>query len=91
MPGLTQYSAILSGTKPTKSSQLARRTKLTKRRLLLKSASGDIYKLPDHTAHKSRFISEPPLAADNHLNSLAFVKGSDFNPAQKYDYNILNN
>jgi len=44
----------------------------------------------DHTTHKSRFISAPPLAADNQVNNLAYVKGADFNPAQKYDYNILN-
>lgn len=46
--------------------------------------------LSNNYAHKSRFIQRGGLNL-NSANSLAFVKGVDFNSQQKYDYNILNN
>ena len=36
----------------------------------------------DHISHKSRFIGGPPtLSTEKPQNTLAYVKGSDFNPA----------
>ena len=41
--------------------------------------------------HKSRFIeAKDTRNINSERNQYSYVKGVEFNPAQKYDYNILN-
>ena len=48
----------------------------------------------NNQTHKQRFQYQQPASLSNGApasqNTLAYVKGVDFNSQQKYDYNILN-
>lgn len=55
-------------------------------------ATGAAGGLTNNYTHKSRFINNQQAALNvQSTNSLAYVKGVDFNSQNKYDYDILNN